>query len=249
MVKNLSILLLTILLGPKLLWSQQVIASAGDFYSNSAGMISQTIGEAVIETYASPVVILTQGFQQSHLVPLNTILQNVIVAPGQSTCYSAQQVIVLAGGGTTFTVNAGGAVTLIAGQKIQMEPGVWVQPAGYLHGYITTTGQFCNTLKNDLVGSGETEPGNDVPAPVTQTSLFKVYPNPTDGSFTLELKMEEIPSGSLAEISGLRGENVLKQQLSGQKKYEFSLLSYPAGIYFIRVTSGGKTQSAKIIKQ
>jgi Secretion system C-terminal sorting domain len=43
-----------------------VVSTSGGFYSNSAGMLSFTIGElSAVETYSTPSVILTQGFQQS----------------------------------------------------------------------------------------------------------------------------------------------------------------------------------------
>ena len=43
-----------------------VIASSGGFYSNASGMLSFTTGElSAIETYTTPNLILTQGFQQS----------------------------------------------------------------------------------------------------------------------------------------------------------------------------------------
>lgn len=44
--------------------SPDVIASAGDFYSNASGSISWTLGEPMGETYTSANNILTQGFQQ-----------------------------------------------------------------------------------------------------------------------------------------------------------------------------------------
>ncbi|HTF05871.1 MAG TPA: T9SS type A sorting domain-containing protein [Bacteroidia bacterium] len=42
----------------------QVIASAGEFYSNISGSVSWTLGEPMGETYASTNNMLTQGFQQ-----------------------------------------------------------------------------------------------------------------------------------------------------------------------------------------
>lgn len=44
--------------------SPDVIASAGEFYSNASGSISWTLGEPMGETYTSANNILTQGFQQ-----------------------------------------------------------------------------------------------------------------------------------------------------------------------------------------
>jgi hypothetical protein len=44
--------------------SPDVIATAGDFYSNANGSVSWTLGEPMGETYTSANNILTQGFQQ-----------------------------------------------------------------------------------------------------------------------------------------------------------------------------------------
>lgn len=44
--------------------SPEVIASAGDSYTNASGSISWTLGEPMGETYSSANNILTQGFQQ-----------------------------------------------------------------------------------------------------------------------------------------------------------------------------------------
>jgi hypothetical protein len=41
---------------------QQVIASAGNYFSNASGSISWTMGEPVIESYTASGSILTQGF-------------------------------------------------------------------------------------------------------------------------------------------------------------------------------------------
>jgi hypothetical protein len=46
---------------------QQVVSSAGNFYSNTSGSISWTLGEIAIETLTTANNILTQGFQQSRL--------------------------------------------------------------------------------------------------------------------------------------------------------------------------------------
>lgn len=43
-----------------------VVSTSGGFYSNASGMLSFTTGEmSSVETYASPLTILTQGFQQA----------------------------------------------------------------------------------------------------------------------------------------------------------------------------------------
>jgi hypothetical protein len=46
----------------------EVISSSGGFLSNSNGSISFTLGECVTNTYNSPNLILTQGFQQPFVI-------------------------------------------------------------------------------------------------------------------------------------------------------------------------------------
>jgi hypothetical protein len=43
----------------------EVIASSGDFFSNSSNTLSWTLGECISETFISSGNTLTQGFQQS----------------------------------------------------------------------------------------------------------------------------------------------------------------------------------------
>ena len=45
----------------------EVVATSGDFYVNSSGSLSWTLGEVAIETLSETNFILTQGFQQSKL--------------------------------------------------------------------------------------------------------------------------------------------------------------------------------------
>ena len=84
---------------------------------------------------------------------------------------------------------------------------------------------------------------------VSKQSFFKVYPNPTTGSFTLELSEVSETSVVKVEIYGMRGEKTLNDKFTGEKKHEFSLESKPIGIYFIRVFCGDNLGSQKIIKQ
>lgn len=47
--------------------AQEVISSSGDYFVNSNGSISWTMGETITETFTDGTNILTQGFQQSRL--------------------------------------------------------------------------------------------------------------------------------------------------------------------------------------
>jgi hypothetical protein len=47
--------------------AQEIITASGDYFSNSNGSLSSTLGEPIGETFAGTENIITQGFQQSKL--------------------------------------------------------------------------------------------------------------------------------------------------------------------------------------
>jgi len=180
-------------------------------------------------------------------VPANITLQNILLLSGESRCDDATQTITV----TNFVVAAGGAATMIAGQRINYLPNTNIHPGGYLHGYITTIGQYCPTppsppVENTALLAGDPEDilySGDI-----GNLMFKVYPNPTTGTFILEFK--EIPEDAVEmEVYGMQGEKALSETLPRTKRHEFSLSGRPAGLYFIRVVSEGQTGTQKIIKQ
>ena len=68
-MKTVYYLLISILISlPGLTFSQEIISSGGDYFSNVNGSLSSTIGEPVTETFSGNMKILTQGFQQSALL-------------------------------------------------------------------------------------------------------------------------------------------------------------------------------------
>ena len=135
---------------------------------------------------------------------------------------------------------------MIAGQNIIYRPTTTVISGGYMHGYITTTGQYCGT-KAPLVPATLSD-GKQSEIPETKVS-FTVYPNPSSGNFTLELRGDFQTEKVQVDVYGILGEKVLTATINGERKHEFSLSARPSGVYFIRVISGDKSETAKIIKQ
>lgn len=170
-------------------------------------------------------------------------LQNISIADTQ--CFNASQTITVAGNGTSFEVTDGGSATMIAGQNILYLPGTTVDSGGYLYGYISENGPYCNNDAPVLVSvlTGITEPPS-----VAEHSYFKIYPNPTKGEFSLELSGIDQSPDIRAEIFGIHGEKVLSADLGGMRKYGFSMNSYPAGIYLIHILNGKQYSTLRIIK-
>jgi hypothetical protein len=181
-------------------------------------------------------------------LPINRQLSNIDITGGTMNCYNAAQTITVAGFGTTFKVRNGGSTTLIAGQKISILPGATVYPGGYFWGYIAPTGPFCTNpaylplQEENLTGISEEAPNTNI------GNLFSVYPNPTNGKFTLELTGMELSEKIRIEIYGIRGEKILTKEGIFQRTQEFSLADSPVGLYFIRVFAGEHVESMKILK-
>jgi hypothetical protein len=165
-----------------------------------------------------------------------------------TVCYNAIKTIRVAGNETTFIVQSGSSVTMIAGESIQYFPGTSVVEGGYLHGFITIDSSYCGTqnysmMKNMTGSIDEIRDANQ------ETSFFKTYPNPTGGKFILELK-GEIPAGIVTvEVYGLWGEKMSTRVLNGERQCELSLSDKPSGVYFVRVISGSRSGTAVIVKK
>jgi hypothetical protein len=226
----------------------------GYYWSNTT--ISQDIGSLASGTYSVTVTDAhsckkSGSYTVTPALPVcqSSYAQNDDVA--DTRCYDATWTIYVAGlpptNPTTFKVENGGNVTMIAGNNIIYYPGTRVFPGGYMWGYIAPTGPWCPDRPVSMV---DVPPEIDIQnSPVTEKSFFMVYPNPTTGGFSLELKGIDKTMELRIEIYGMQGEQVFSKDVHGQIKYDFSLSEKPAGVYFIRVVSGKYAGTSKIIKQ
>ncbi len=192
-----------------------------------------TSGQAAV--YGADMTFTTPG------VPATVTVTNTI---SNDTCFNATQTITVAGTPGTFVVTPAGHVTMIAGQNIIFLPGTQVQPGGYLHGYISN--QYCMPVKSPTLAEKSVEAESPVTTP---QSFFKIYPNPTTGVFTLEVQGEAETGIVNVEIFGMHGDKILSTEISGNGKHELSLAGKPVGMYFIRMISGSKTETSRILKQ
>ncbi|MDP1621714.1 MAG: T9SS type A sorting domain-containing protein [Bacteroidales bacterium] len=172
-------------------------------------------------------------------------LQNLAILTGQNNCYDASQTITVAGAGTSFIIENGGVGTMIAGQNILFLPGTLVNQGGNLLGHITTNGQYCNPPPAAIV-SGLGNDGN-INAHSSKPG-FTVYPNPTTGFFTILINNDLISSPVRVDVIGSLGESVLTANLINLSAYGANISGKPAGVYYIRLISGDKTETVKIVR-
>ena len=170
-------------------------------------------------------------------VPLTRTLDNVTVASEQNVCYDAKLTITATG----FVVQTGGAATLIAGQNILLEPGVIVQPGGMLHGYITTTGQYCWASDAPLAA------GN-LPGDLTvRSNGIRIYPNPARNIVTISAA--GATAGTRIEITDMHGRTVLSTLFGSDTQQNLDVSSLPSGIYAVRMVLGNEVCTGMLIRE
>ena len=184
----------------------------------------------------------------TQLVPTNNTIQNLTVATAHDTCFSAIQVLTVAGSGTNVTVENGGSVTFVAGQQISFLPGTTVISGGYLHGYITTNGQYCTQLPNPVVMAKSTEEETTSTPEMTSSQSIRAYPNPTTGIFTVEVRGDNNAVMTKVEIYTISGMKVQTVNIDHERKHEFNLSGLNTGIYFIHVFTNERSEILKIVK-
>jgi hypothetical protein len=141
---------------------------------------------------------------------------------------------------------------LIAGYKVQLLEGTRVYSGGYLQASITPYGFFCDTLSTmpgafpDVIAKGP-EDANLVNH--RDDLFFRIYPNPSGGIFTLEMKEAGNSSGISIEITTLMGEMIAKVDMQSGRSYQINLADRQPGIYLVRVMQSDKTGIAKLIRQ
>ncbi|MBE0661777.1 MAG: hypothetical protein IH597_04850 [Bacteroidales bacterium] len=176
-------------------------------------------------------------------------LVGITISNAQTECYEATEVITV-GGTNHFIVQNGGNATLIAGYKIELLPGTRVFSGGHLQAFITPYGFFCDTistmLASDLVGQLAEE---QFPSMIKKDFFFHIFPNPTTGKFTLELKEFNESSAIVIEINSIVGERIIRQELPAASQYQVDLSPYQPGIYLVRVIQGKEAGVLKVAKQ
>ncbi len=147
-----------------------------------------------------------------------------------------------------FIVKPGGEAELSACQRVFL-----------LEGFTAELGSKCRVYIHDLCcGEKSVEiVNNELSWPeqtveFSENSLYRIYPNPTTGSFTLEFidtQGDQDIADTHVEIVNLIGNRLYSADLPFQKQYTISLAGQQPGMYVVRVVRNSKLGIEKIIKQ
>lgn len=174
----------------------------------------------------------------------NNNVQNITVGASQTTCNGASGIVTVAGGGSSVLVEPGGNATFVAGYKVRFLPGLTSAVGSFLHGYISTNGQYCPSPMAPLAIMDPAESQVRTPA----LPFFTLYPNPVTGNFTIEVLDNSAPGKLALDIFGADGTGILTADMTGKTRREFRFESFAAGIYYVRMQNGLKTEVVKMVK-
>lgn len=179
-------------------------------------------------------------------VPPVLNLGNTVVGSEQGECYNATQTITAGGSGNTFIVEAFGEVTMIAGQKISLLPGVKVKANGYFHGFIAQNEQYCAVTVAPAVKSAE-NPGESV---ITKENItMQIFPNPVTSDMTIKINGLKENERSDYQILNIRGSVLYQDVIIGNTSTTCRLDKLSPGIYFLKAVCGNQIITEKIIKR
>ncbi len=213
------------------------------------------LGEKIITyTYTNPETNYTKNCTFVLAVndlPLTQLVQDLIVTQDYDTCFAAMQSITIAGNGTSVVVEPEGSLHVAAAQNILIKDGTWVMPGAHAHFRIEKGNNFCIN-PTPVVAVVDSVPSDKSPAKnqlsaatLSDQEMFKIYPNPTNGRFNLEITGS---TGSvIVEIFKATGELVFERKLLSEQLCEFDLSTFSRGIYIVRITNDLKTSFRKLI--
>lgn len=189
------------------------------------------------------------SFVIDDMIADDILLQNITIPGGQIICYEANNSIITGGYGSTFIVQNGAVVHLIAGNNVILKDGTHFQSGSYVHAYIDLTGEFCTNPKAMLAPVvDEIKPEVTPIESGLKEMFFNIYPNPTTGQFTLELAETDEHVSIKVEIFSLIGESIINAELPEMKQYLFDLSAKQPGIYLLRVMQGSDVGVVKVIR-
>lgn len=174
-------------------------------------------------------------------------LVDVDIGPGMVECYYAAMVITVAGEGHFFVAEAGSSTTLIAGESIRLLPGTHIKQAAYFHAYIGT--DACPPpMPAAVTGKDVTMQEENTAMDQTDDLLFRVYPNPTTGMFTVEFVGSAMGERVVVEVLNLHGSLVQTDPVPpGQRQLSLNLMGHQPGVYLIRAMADEQHATQRII--
>lgn len=181
-------------------------------------------------------------------VPDILYLADIFIYSGETVCFNATEQIIASHQDTEFIIYDGAEARIISGISIKLLPGTHVKQGAAMHAIIDNV--FCNNLPEVLPKVNEREMLTSIKKTDSSqiSGVFNIYPNPTDGLFTLELHLVQKKKDITVEIVNTFGNQVLFVSLpSSTQKHFLNMAGQKPGMYFIRLNYGDGIEIQRLI--
>jgi len=74
---------------------------------------------------------------------------------------------------------------------------------------------------------------------------MKVYPNPTNGFFTLEFETDGVYNLTISDMSG----RIISRETVNEQSVQMDISNYPAGVYILTISNGKGQTTMRIVKE
>ncbi len=217
--------------------------SAPDVTTDTIFIFTLEVNDGITSSIADTLIVMILNTS----TPENQTFENQTFDSNTDACFGALQKITVAGNGSTVVLQNNAKVNLVAGLSIQFLPGFYAKEGCFLHAKITIDNTFCNepggniVLEKSIVGK-TTFTDRSILADKKQV---KVYPNPNNGQFTLELF--NFKEKTKVYIYNQLGALLYSKETSFSNKNEIQLPNISNGLYYVRVVEGKQQFVNKII--
>ena len=100
---------------------------------------------------------------------------------------------------------------------------------------ITINGEHLNPLELDFLQAENSMVVNEV-----DRKLFKIYPNPANDLFIVEIDHAAYPEFTI-QLLNAEGKKILTKECIGEDKYTVNVSSVNSGLYMVRLVTDEKT--------
>lgn len=121
--------------------------------------------------------------------------------------------------------------------------------------FVSETGCKCTViyrLNCDTKDPGTFEKSNTNENSLEKPSSFVIHPNPSDGNYSITSNLSNVSNEKTYKIriTDISGKSILKKDaIPLETTYNLNISKYTAGIYFLTIKVGAKTEVKKLIKK
>jgi hypothetical protein len=227
-------------------------ANLGDYTLTVNGTCGTAVSEIASIDFSPVWAINTQPNNSSYCEGDESTQSWVL--NNEAECFNALENISVAGNGRTFIAEPGSELLFIAGASIRFLPGFTANAGSYVNAYITTEGIFCDDIMPQSIVANTTPIEKSIETEIEEIYLqenknenqqIKVYPNPNNGSFTVQLS--NFDTESTVSVFNISGKVVYQTKMNENTSTEINLPHLPSGIYYLRANDSKTVKTTKLI--